>query len=255
MICHKTKFLLPWFTVSLPALLLTFWFCDSEFSYGVAAKVLTLHIHGAFNKFPDFFVQAFNIVVDSWKFTMSLIYILWDDWPIFMISASNQHLQQQLEYTLLNPDCHSWWISKMQSGRQDTLEERYVIKFCFKLGKMSQKRMENFRLLFDHLAWIGNQFLSSIRDSRKAGSLWGMMRGMGGVRKSVHQSWLAKRLGLGLLCWGFKGVQEEIPREEASTLQIGSVAFPPGQCTSPQLHPYHRLFEQDGHKDSSSVSL
>ena len=27
----------------------------------------------------------------------------------------------------------------------------------------------------------------------------------------------------------FKGVQEEIPSEEASTLQIGSVAFPPGQ--------------------------
>ena len=33
----------------------------------------------------------------------------------------------------------------------------------------------------------------------------------------------------------FKGVQEEIPREEASTLQIGSVAFPSGQYTSPQL--------------------
>ena len=31
----------------------------------------------------------------------------------------------------------------------------------------------------------------------------------------------------GILCWGFKGVQEEIPTEEASTLQIGSVAFPP----------------------------
>ena len=62
------------------------------------------------------------------------------------------------------------------------------------------------------------------------------MRGMGGVRKSEHQSWLAKGLGLGLLCWGFKGVQEEIPSEEASTLQIGSVAFPPGQCTSSQLH-------------------
>ena len=43
------------------------------------------------------------------------------------------------------------------------------------------------------------------------------------------------------------GVQEEIPREEANTLQIGSVAFPPGQCTSPQLHPCHRLFDQDGH--------
>ena len=117
-----------------------------------------------------------------------------------MISGSNERLQQQLEYTLLKPDYHSWWISKMQS---DTLEERYAIKFCFKLGK---------------------------NDSRKAWSLWGMMRCVGGVRKSIHQSWLAKRLGL--LCWGFKEVQEEIPREEASTLQIGSVVFPPGQYQS-----------------------
>ena len=53
----------------------------------------------------------------------------------FTISVSNEQLQQQLEYTLLKPDYHSWWISKMQSGREDTLEERYAIKFCFKLGK------------------------------------------------------------------------------------------------------------------------
>ena len=113
--------------------------------------------------------------------------------------------------------------------------------------------MECFRLLLEHLTWIKHQFLSGIRDSRKARSLWGMMRGEGGVRKSIHHSWLAKGLGLGLLYWGFKGVQEEIPWEEASTVQIGSVAFPPGQCTSPQLHPCHRLFEQDGHQDSSSA--
>ena len=80
------------------------------------------------------------------------------------------------------------------------------------------------------------------------------MRGVGRV-KSIHQSWLAKGLGLGLLCWGFKRVQEEIPREEASTLQIGSVAFSPGQYTSPLHHPCHRLFEPDGHQDSSSPSL
>ena len=49
-----------------------------------------------------------------------------------MVSGSNQQLQQELEYTLLKPDCHSWWISKMQS---DTLEERYAIKFCFKIEK------------------------------------------------------------------------------------------------------------------------
>ena len=52
-----------------------------------------------------------------------------------MISGSNKQLQQQLEYTLLKPDCHSWRISKMQSEREDTLEERYTIEFCFKLGK------------------------------------------------------------------------------------------------------------------------
>ena len=123
------------------------------------------------------------------------------------------------------------------------------------LEKMPQKRMECFRLLLDNLAWIEHRFLSSIRVSRKAGSLWGMMRGVGGVRKSEHQSWLTKGLGLGLLCWGFKGVQAEIPSEEASTLQIGSVAFLPGQCTSLQLHPCHRLFDQDGHQDSSSLSV
>ena len=120
---------------------------------------------------------------------------------------------------------------------------------------MPQKRMECFTLLFDHLARIEHQFLSNIRDSTKAGSLWGMMRSVGGVRKSIRQSRLAKGLGLGLLCWGFKGVKEEISSEEASTLQIGSVAFPPGQCTSLQLHPCHRLFDQDGHQDSFSASL
>ena len=95
---------------------------------------IDMYIRGSFNRFPDFFVQEFKIVVDSWKFSMLLLYILWDDWPIFMISRSNDKLQQQLEYTLLKPHCHSWWISKMQSGRKDTLEERYAIKFCFKLG-------------------------------------------------------------------------------------------------------------------------
>ena len=85
--------------------------------------------------FQTFFVQAFKIVIDSWKFTMLLLYILWDDCPIFMISGLNEQLQQQLEYTLLKPDCHCWWISKMQSGCGDTLEEWYAIKLYFKLGK------------------------------------------------------------------------------------------------------------------------
>ena len=77
--------------------------------------------------------------------------------------------------------------------------------------------MEGFKLLLEHLVGIEPQFLSGIRDSTKAGSLWGMMRSVWGVSKSIHHCWLAKGLWLGLLCWGFKGVQEEIPSEEAST--------------------------------------
>ena len=172
-----------------------------------------------------------------------------------MISGSNEQLQQQLEYTLLKPDYHSWWILKMQSGHEDTLEVWYAIKFCFKLGKKATETYGMLQTAFWPSCMNRASVLSVIRDSRKAGSLWGMMRGVEGVRKSIQQSWLAKGLGLGLLCWGFQGVQEEILSEEASTLQIGSVAFPPGQCISPRFHPCHRLFEQDGHQDTSSASL
>ena len=99
---------------------------------------------------------------------------------------------------------------------------------------MLQKRMECFRLLFDHLAWIKHQVLSSIRDSRKAGGLCRiMMRGVGGVRKSIHQSWLAKGLGLGLLCWGFKGVQEEI--QHSSNRLSGISTRTMHQSTTPYL--------------------
>ena len=36
----------------------------------------TLNMCGAFNKFPDLFVQVFKIVIDSLKFSMLLLYIL-----------------------------------------------------------------------------------------------------------------------------------------------------------------------------------
>ena len=58
---------------------------------------------------------------------------------------------------------------------------------------MPQKRMEYFKQLFNHLTWIEHLFLSGIWDSRKVGSLWGMMRGVGGARKSIHQREFRKR--------------------------------------------------------------
>ena len=190
-----------------------------------------------FNKFTDFLVQAFKIVVDSWKFTILLLYILWDDWPIFMISSPNEQLQQQLEYTLLKPDCHSWWLSKMKSGREDPLEERYAIKFCFKLGKNVTETYGMLHTAFrpscinraSVFEWHKRfkEGRESVRDDERFGR-----------SKEGRVDWL---------CWGF--------RFQTSTLQIGSVAFPPGQCTSPQFYPCHRLFDQDGHQGSSSASL
>ena len=108
---------------------LVLWHINHCWLFNVKSCCYIYEVHTI--SFQTFFVWAFKIVVDSWKFCMLLLYILWDDWSVFMISASNEQLQQQLEYTLLKLDCHNWWISKMQS---DTLEERYAIKFCFKLG-------------------------------------------------------------------------------------------------------------------------
>ena len=127
--------------------------------------------------FQTFFVWAFKIIVDTWKFSMLLLYILWDDRPAFMISGSNEQLQKQLEYTLLKPDCHSWWISKMQL---DTLEERYAIKSCFKLGKNHTTETYGmlhtaFRPSCMNRAWVSEWYKrfkedrESVRDDERCG--------------------------------------------------------------------------------------
>ena len=173
-----------------------------------------------------------------------------------MISASNQQLHQELEYTLLKPDCHSWWISKMQSRREDTLEEWYAIELCFKVGKndatetygMLQTAFRpscmNRATVFEwHKRFKEGK--ESVRDYERCGR-----------SKEVNTPELIGQTArVRVTVLGFKGVQEEILSEEVSTLEIGSVVFPPGQYTSLQLHPRHRLFEQDGHQHSSSASL
>ena len=75
--------------------------------------------------FQTFFIQAFKIVVDSWQFSMLLLYILWDDWPIFMISAGIGIYPIKA------------WLSQLVNFKNAiwTLEEWYAIKFYFKLGK------------------------------------------------------------------------------------------------------------------------
>ena len=84
--------------------------------------------------------------------------------------------------------------------------------------------MECFRLLLKYLAWIEHQFLSDIRDSRKAVESVKDDERCGRVRKSMHHSWLAK--GLGLLCWGFKGIlgRDSVGRGQYSYNRISGIS-------------------------------
>ena len=106
----------------------------------------------------------------------------------------------------------------MQSGCANTLEERYAIKFSFKLGKNATEMYGMLQRAFGAPCMNRASVFACHKRFKEGRSLWGTVRGVGGVKKSIHPSWLAKGLGLGLLRWGFKGVQEDISLEEASTL-------------------------------------
>ena len=155
------------------------------------------------------------------------------------------------------------WLSQLVNFKNViwTLEERYAIKFCFKPGKYAtQWKLDQLLWprdqateFFVEVCWLSQtqegqteQIHKQAFDDHFFWQHWHDPHALGSHWTDSQQ---------GILCWGFKRVQEEIPWEEASTLQIGSVAFPPGQCTSPQLHPCHILFDQDGHQHSSSPSL
>ena len=160
-------------------------------------------------RFSTFFVWAFEIVGDSWRFSMLLLYILWDDWPIFMISASNERLQQELKYTLLKPDCHSWWLLKMQS---DTLEERYAIKFCFKLGKNATETYGMLQTAF----WLSSMNWASVFEWHKRfkedrGSVRDDER-CGRSKEVSRPELIGQRVRVRVLMFFW---------EEANTLQIG----------------------------------
>ena len=53
------------------------------------------------------------------------------------------------------------------------------------------------------------------------------MISVGGVRKSIHQSWLAKGLGfgLGLLCWGLREFRERFHRKRPALFKSGQWHF------------------------------
>ena len=144
-----------------------------------------------------------------------------------MNSGSNEQLQQKLEYTLLKPDCHSWRISKMQSEREDTLEERYAIKFCFKLGKNATETYGMLQTAFGAscMNWASvlewhkrfKEGRESVRDVERCGRSKEVntpeSKGLG--------------LGLGLLCWGFKRFRKRLRRKSLALFKSGLWHFHP----------------------------
>ena len=140
-----------------------------------------------------------------------------------MISASNEQLQQQLEYTLLKPDCHSWWISKMQSGREDTLEERYAIKFCFKLGKNVAETYGMLQTAFRPSCMNRASVFEWHKRFKEGRESVGNDERFG--RKSIHHSWLARGLGLGLLCWGLREFRKRFHGKRPALFKSGQWHF------------------------------
>ena len=59
----------------------------------------------------------------------------------------------------------------MQSGREDTLEERYAIKLCLELGNNATETYGILQTAFGASCMNLASVLSGIRDSRKAGTL------------------------------------------------------------------------------------
>ena len=138
-----------------------------------------------------------------------------------MISASNEQLQQQSLIVTASEIQNAIW----------PLEERYAIKFCFKLGKNVM------RWKLDQLLWPRDQ-----ETEFPVGACW-LSQTKEGQTEEIHpqtfddpyfwQHWHdLYALGShwtdsqqGILCRSFKGVQEVIPRERPTLFKSGQWHF------------------------------
>ena len=152
---------------------------------------------------------------------MLLLYILWDDRPFFRISAPNEQLQQQLEYTRLKPHRHGWWISKMQSN---TLEERYAIKFCSKLGKNTTETYGMLQTAFRPSCLNRTSVFERHKRFKEGRECVRDNERCGRSKKVNTPELIGQRVGVRVEVYYVEVLREfkkEITRKEASTLQIG----------------------------------
>ena len=87
--------------------------------------------------FQTYFVWAFKIVADSWKFSMLLLYMRW-------LTNFYDFRFKWTATAAIGIHPTKAWLSK----QSDTLEERYAIKLCFKLGKNATETYEMLQTAF-----------------------------------------------------------------------------------------------------------
>ena len=118
--------------------------------------------------------------------------------------------------------------------------------------KMPQKRMEYFRLLFDHLALIAFEWHERFNEGRES------LRDDERCRRSKEintPELIGQKVKVRVTMLRFLGSSgtDSAGRGQHPSNRFSGIST--RTMHSPQLHPCHILFHKDGHQDSSSASL
>ena len=180
--------------------------------------------------FQNFWVRAFKIARRLMKIQYNIaIYLLrwltnfydfrfqWTATTGIGIHPTKARLLQLVNFKKCNLD------------RVDTLEERYAIKFCSKLGKNATETYGIPRNAFRPSCMNGVSVFEWHKRF-KAGSLWGHDESCG-RSKEVNRPELMGQSGRAYYVEVLREFMKSFRRKRPGTLQIRSVVFPPGQCT------------------------
>ena len=130
------------------------------------------------------------------------------------------------------------WLSQLVNFKNAiwNFGERYAIQLCYNLEKCHAMKAGSTAMTLRARDRVPSGSMLAISDPRRpdwanpsTNVWWSLFWQNWHDLHALGSHWTDCQQGI--LCWGLKGVQEEIPSEEASTLQIESVAFPAGQCT------------------------
>ena len=103
-------------------------------------------------------------------------------------------------------------VQKKQSGREDTLEERYAIKFCFKLGKNATETYGMLPIAFGPSCMNRASVFEFHKRFKEGTDSVRDDEGCGRSKEVNTPVLIGQRFGLwlGLLCWVFKWSSSDI---------------------------------------------